>query len=705
MTRASDFYQVLGVPPDAEPAAVRKNIRERVDEFRQQVDEAGDPDAVRSRLLLAYEVLTDPEERYLYELYGHDGYMNQRLDGRELDEISGIGGNSPTPVFSGETSTSDTEVFDPASDDTTDTEIFDPEASEAAVGGATEVFGNSDEAEPSGPDAPDGPTVEPEDADTVVKDDAGDVADDQTVVKNDADEDGPADAGEEVEAEAEEGEETDELVELSERTTLVDRLSKFPLQESPLTTLPGIGHEEYHLPAATGYGVVALGVVFSVGLFLPFGSVLMGVAAVVGFLLGAGATYVAGALRFDRELGYRAGVGGAFAVPMYFLPSIGLVSVTPAAVLAFGGAAACFFGVAVSNTYIEATRKRIREGRKDEDGRGGSNYTETDPTMGEEDEDIDAEDALEMLVERGGTATASLPEDLIEESEIHAARHFVPERHIYRKLEVKDERTGKEVPVSDFSSVRSKLREDVHDRDNNHPTGFSERTDEYLVPSSVTEETCPKCAGSTTIQCPNCGGNGQVSCSKCGGDTRNKCRSCSGTGRDSDGDLCSNCRGEGYNPCNRCSATGRETCSTCSGDGIVTCDRCEGDGTVVQFTQLTREYTPKKEVEYETRSLLESPLHSPDGNQVKKDRDRNSDPDALSGDWFFREHEIREIPTDVITYEYAGDLWEAYEMEDGVKSPTFPRALGTRVQVLAAASVACAVLMGYVIAIGPAGLP
>lgn len=147
------------------------------------------------------------------------------------------------------------------------------------------------------------------------------------------------------------------------------------------------------------------------------------------------------------------------------------------------------------------------------------------------------------------------------------------------------------------------------------------------------------------------------------------------------------------------------TSATCSGSGKVTCGRCEGDGTVVQFTQLTRRYEPEEQVEYETKSLPESPLHSPDGNQVKKDRRKNSNPDAVSGDWFFREHEAREIPTDVVTYEYAGDLWEAYEMEDGVKSPTFPRALGTHVQVLAAASGASAVLFGYIVTIGPSGLP
>lgn len=702
MAQVSDFYQVLGVPPDTEPEAVRENIRDRVDEFRQQVDEADDPGAVRSRLVLAYEVLTDPEERYLYELYGHDQYMNKRLDSQGFDDVSDIGGGSLTPVFSGETTTSDTEVFDPASGDTTDTQIFDPEASEAAVGGATTVVDGPQDAGPEAPEASDGPSVD-SDTDTVGQEDETDeVADSQTVVKDeDDDADGETDTKEETPSESE----TDELAELSQQPTLVDQLSRFPLQKSPLITRPGIGDEEYHRPAAVGYAIVALGVVFAAGMFLPSGSVMMGAVTVGGAVLGVGATYVAGALQFDKKVGYRACIGGAFAVPIFFVPSLGLVSVTPAAVLAYGGAAACLLGVAVSNTYIEATRKQIREGRKEEDDRGGSNYTETDPTVGEADGDIDPEAVLETLVESAKGTTGKPPDDLPEESEFHATRQFMPERHIHRVLEVHDERTGKEVPASDFSSVRSTLREDIHNRNNNYPSGFSERTDEYLDPTSVTKQTCSKCTGSTTVQCPNCGGNGQVACRKCGGSARNKCRSCNGKGRDSNGNLCSNCRGDGYNPCSRCSATGRETCGTCSGSGKVTCGRCEGDGTVVQFTQLTRQYEPGEQVEYETKSLPESPLHSPDGNQVKKDRKKNSNPDAISGDWFFREHRVREIPTDVVTYEYAGDLWEAYEMEDGVKSPTFPRALGTRVQVLAAASVASAVLFGYIVTIGPSGLP
>lgn len=704
MTDTEGFYRVLGVPPDAEPGAVREQVRERVDEFERQVENADDPETVERRLILAYEVLTDPEERYLYELFGHEEYVSRRLDGQELTDVSGIGGGI-APVFSGEASTTDTQVFDPA-DQSTDTKIFDPNASESAVAGATTVVGDADaDTDTDGPESP----ASPDTADTPGSDDSA--TDAETVVRKEAERPDSSDP-ETVEdddgtIDAETGAESDEqeLSTVIQDSSAFERLRTFPLSQSPLVDLPGIRSGEYRRPAAVGYGALVLILVFGIGAAVPYGSVGFGVAAAGGGLVGAAVTYVAGATRFERRLPHRTGVGIAVLLPILWLVDLVLTTTTPGSVLAIGTLAAGLTGVAAGNTYIESTRKRIREGRKGEGERGGRNFTATDPTLGEHADRVDAEDILERLVDTETGRMSRPPGDLSAEATVHATRQFAPERHVFRTLTVTDERTGREVPVSEFSAVRANLREDVDRRNDNHPDGFVERTDRYLVPSSVTERVCPKCEGETIVRCPTCGGNGTVVCSACGGDTRTRCGRCGGKGRDADGDLCSKCRGDGYNPCRRCSATGAETCGTCAGDGIVQCDRCEADGRVVQFTQLTRTYTPRKDTEYEAESIPEEYLQSPDGTQIRNDLDRNRSPDAIEGDWFFKEHEVREIPTTVVTYEYAGNLWEVYEMEDGVKSPTYPRALETRTRYLGVATVASALLFVYAGTVGPAGLP
>lgn len=76
-----NFYEVLGVDPDAERTEIRLAYRERARRFHPDVNEhpaAGDQFRVLTR---ARTVLTDPEERSAYDRLGHDGYVEQRIDG------------------------------------------------------------------------------------------------------------------------------------------------------------------------------------------------------------------------------------------------------------------------------------------------------------------------------------------------------------------------------------------------------------------------------------------------------------------------------------------------------------------------------------------------------------------------------------------------------------------------------------------------
>jgi molecular chaperone DnaJ len=69
-----DYYEVLGVGRDADEAAVKKAFRRLARELHPDVN-AHDPDAEAKfkEAAEAYEVLSDPERRGLYDSYGHEG--------------------------------------------------------------------------------------------------------------------------------------------------------------------------------------------------------------------------------------------------------------------------------------------------------------------------------------------------------------------------------------------------------------------------------------------------------------------------------------------------------------------------------------------------------------------------------------------------------------------------------------------------------
>ena len=69
-----DYYEVLGVPRDADEAAVKKAFRRLARELHPDVN-AHDPDAEAKfkEAAEAYEVLSDPDRRQAYDAYGHEG--------------------------------------------------------------------------------------------------------------------------------------------------------------------------------------------------------------------------------------------------------------------------------------------------------------------------------------------------------------------------------------------------------------------------------------------------------------------------------------------------------------------------------------------------------------------------------------------------------------------------------------------------------
>src|SRR5437588_12467779 len=74
MTATRDYYDVLGVPRDADDAAIKKAFRRLARELQPDVN-SHDPQAEEKfkEAAEAYEVLSDPERRATYDRYGHEG--------------------------------------------------------------------------------------------------------------------------------------------------------------------------------------------------------------------------------------------------------------------------------------------------------------------------------------------------------------------------------------------------------------------------------------------------------------------------------------------------------------------------------------------------------------------------------------------------------------------------------------------------------
>ncbi|HEX6025442.1 MAG TPA: molecular chaperone DnaJ [Solirubrobacter sp.] len=69
-----DYYEVLGVPRDASESEIKKSFRRLARELHPDVN-AHDPEAEEKfkEAAEAYEVLSDPERRRMYDSYGHEG--------------------------------------------------------------------------------------------------------------------------------------------------------------------------------------------------------------------------------------------------------------------------------------------------------------------------------------------------------------------------------------------------------------------------------------------------------------------------------------------------------------------------------------------------------------------------------------------------------------------------------------------------------
>ncbi len=72
-TSERDYYEVLGVPRDADEATIKKAFRRLARRLHPDVSDEPDAEARFREVTEAYEVLTNSETRALYDRYGHAG--------------------------------------------------------------------------------------------------------------------------------------------------------------------------------------------------------------------------------------------------------------------------------------------------------------------------------------------------------------------------------------------------------------------------------------------------------------------------------------------------------------------------------------------------------------------------------------------------------------------------------------------------------
>ena len=75
-----DYYEVLGVSPDADPDAIRRAFHSLARDWHPDVADAPDAEARFRELAEAYSVLSKREARLLYDRYGYRGRGNQAFD-------------------------------------------------------------------------------------------------------------------------------------------------------------------------------------------------------------------------------------------------------------------------------------------------------------------------------------------------------------------------------------------------------------------------------------------------------------------------------------------------------------------------------------------------------------------------------------------------------------------------------------------------
>tara|TARA_Y100001934_G_scaffold160596_1_gene191641 strand:- start:327 stop:632 length:306 start_codon:yes stop_codon:yes gene_type:complete len=69
---SDNFYDILGIAPDADPDAIKRAYRQLARRYHPDVSDAADAEEKFKQVQHAYEVLKDPDKRAVYDQFGRD---------------------------------------------------------------------------------------------------------------------------------------------------------------------------------------------------------------------------------------------------------------------------------------------------------------------------------------------------------------------------------------------------------------------------------------------------------------------------------------------------------------------------------------------------------------------------------------------------------------------------------------------------------
>jgi molecular chaperone DnaJ len=81
MANKRDYYDVLGVPRNADKQQIKKSFRRLARQYHPDISSEPDADERFKEINEAYEVLNDDEKRSIYDRFGHDGLRNNGMGG------------------------------------------------------------------------------------------------------------------------------------------------------------------------------------------------------------------------------------------------------------------------------------------------------------------------------------------------------------------------------------------------------------------------------------------------------------------------------------------------------------------------------------------------------------------------------------------------------------------------------------------------
>ena len=90
MSAARDYYELLGIPRDADEQTIKKAFRKLARQLHPDVSEEPEAEARFREVTEAYEVLSNSETRALYDRYGHAGLRSGGFTPTNFD-IGGLG--------------------------------------------------------------------------------------------------------------------------------------------------------------------------------------------------------------------------------------------------------------------------------------------------------------------------------------------------------------------------------------------------------------------------------------------------------------------------------------------------------------------------------------------------------------------------------------------------------------------------------------